>query len=157
MTLALAESMDPTTGVNMPIMANMYYYMFVLYFFITGAHLSYIQIFALSYQMIPIGFSIPPIMHSQSLVIAMFFQTVLTLAVKMAMPVIASQLIVQVCVGVIMKAVPNIQLLVINIQMKLLMGFFILLMIAGPMSDFVENLMDILFLNLFRVLNILAV
>jgi len=145
MTLALAEIMDPSTGSTMPITANFYYYMFVLYFFLTGGHLNYIRLFALSYQIIPIGFELNLEWVSMSYDIALFFGTIMTLAVKMAMPIIAAELILQVCVGVIMKAVPSIQIFVINIQMKILLGMFVLLAIAGPLSDFVQTLMDRMF------------
>lgn len=148
MTIALAEIMDPTTNVTMPIMASLYYYLFILYFFVTGAHLSYINLFVLSYGIIPIGFEFTREWVYMSYDIVMFLGTVMTLAIKMAMPIIASELILQVCVGVMIKAVPNIQIFVINIQMKILMGFFVVMAIAGPMSDFIQELMDIMLNNL---------
>jgi flagellar biosynthetic protein FliR len=152
MTLALAETMDPGSGANMPISANWFYNLFVLYFFVIGGHLIYINLFAISYSVIPIGFNISLEWFSLSRDLVMFFQNIMTLAVKMAMPIIAAQMILQVSVGVLKKVVPQIQLLVINIQMKLLMGFFILLAILVPMSNFLQNLMDIMFDNLFGTL-----
>ena len=32
--LGMAKAMDPSTGVTMPLFANLYYYLFILYFFI---------------------------------------------------------------------------------------------------------------------------
>jgi flagellar biosynthetic protein FliR len=151
-TIALAEVMDPTTGVTMPIMANLYYYLFTLYFFLAGGHLSYIELFARSYDIIPIGFQLTPEWINMTYDIALFLGTVFTLAVKMSMPIIASEMILQVCVGVIMKAVPSIQIFVVNIQMKILMGFIVIVAITGPMSDFIQRLMDIMFENLFGTL-----
>ena len=156
MTLALAESMDPGIGANMPISANLFYYMFVMYFFIVGGHLNYINLFAISYDIIQIGFSVNLEWAGLSRDITVFFGNIMTLAVKMAMPVIAAEMILQVCVGVVMKSVPSIQIFVINIQMKLLMGFFIILMIAAPMSDYLQNLMDLMFENLYATLYRLA-
>ena len=153
MTLSLAEAIDPSTNVTMPIMASLYYYLFVLYFFVTDGHLTFIRLFALSYSIIPIGFEFGPEWINLSYYIAMFFGNVMTLAVKMAMPIIAAEMILQMCVGVIMKAVPNIQVFVINIQMKLLMGFFIIMATAGPMSDFIDRLMTLMFEILFASLD----
>jgi flagellar biosynthetic protein FliR len=87
-----------------------------------------------------------------SYVIPMFFGQIMTLALKMAMPLIVSQMILQICVGVIMKAVPSIQIFVINIQMRVLMGLFLIMVITPAMSDFLQDLMDLLFENLFGVL-----
>ncbi|MCL1904081.1 MAG: flagellar biosynthetic protein FliR [Oscillospiraceae bacterium] len=152
MTMSLSEVMDPTTNVTMPIMASLYYYLFILYFFVTGGHLSYISLFALSYEIVPIGFEFTTEWISMSHDIVMFLGTVMTLAVKMAMPIIAAEMILQICVGVMMKAVPNIQIFAINIQMKIMMGFFLVMALAGPMSDFVQRLMDIMFDNLYATL-----
>jgi flagellar biosynthetic protein FliR len=156
MTIALSEMMDPSTNVSMPIMASLYYYLFVFYFFITGGHLSYIALFALSYEIIPIGFEFTPEWIEVSHSIVMFLGTVMTLAVKMAMPIIAAEMILQICVGVMMKAVPNIQIFVINIQMKILVGFFLVMAMAGPMSDFIQRVMDIMFENLYATLYFLG-
>jgi flagellar biosynthetic protein FliR len=156
MTIALSEIMDPTIGAAMPITANLFYYLFILYFFVTGGHLSYINLFYLSYQLIPIGFEFSLSWVSMTGIIVEFFAEILILAVKMAMPIIAAELILQICVGVIMKAVPNIQIFVINIHMKILMGFFILMAIAGPMSDFIHRLLNIMFENLYGTLDYLS-
>lgn len=48
--LSMARAMDPATGVSMPLFANVYYYMFILYFFLTNGHLSYIKLFHISYE-----------------------------------------------------------------------------------------------------------
>ena len=73
---------------------------------------------------------------------------VLTLAVKFAMPIIASELITEFIIGVMMKAVPTIQIFVVNIQLKIVVGMLVLIAAAKPMSDFLERLLDILFSNL---------
>jgi flagellar biosynthesis protein FliR len=56
-----------------------------------------------------------------------------------------------------MKTVPSIKLLVINIQMKLIMGFFIIMAIAWPMSGFLQDLMDYMFEILFDRLRYMAI
>ena len=72
----------------------------------------------------------------------------LILAVKFAMPIIASELITEFIIGVMMKAVPTVQIFVVNIQLKIVVGMFVLIAVAKPMSDFLEMLLDILFSNL---------
>ena len=47
-----------------------------------------------------------------------------------------------------MKAVPTVQIFVVNIQLKIVVGMFVLIAVAKPMSDFLEMLLDILFSNL---------
>lgn len=152
--LGMAKAMDPSTGISMPIFANVYYYMFILYFFLSGGHLSYIKLFKISYETLPIGFQNLNIDVAWTL--ASYFSTVLTLAMKFAIPLIAAEMIIEICLGVLMKAVPSIHIFVINIQLKVLMGLFLLMVIAGPMSDFVEDLLDILWQNLFGLVPMLG-
>lgn len=152
--LGMAKAMDPTTGVTMPIFANVYYYMFVLYFFITNGHLSYIKLFRISYESVPMGFESLNI--DVAFTIVSYLSVVLTLAVKFALPLIAAEMIVEICLGVLMKAVPSIHLFVINIQLKVIMGLFLLMVIAAPMSDFIEDLMNIMWQNLFGLMPIIG-
>ena len=152
----MAKAMDPGTGVQMPLFANVYYYMFILYFFIVGGHLKYIELFIMSYDTLPIGFSFTADTLNLIYFIAKYMGTVMTLAVKFAMPIIAAELITEFILGVMMKAVPSIQIFVLNIQLKIVVGMSVLLAIAKPMSDFLEYLMDIMFTNLNNALGLIG-
>jgi flagellar biosynthetic protein FliR len=151
--LAMAKIMDPGTGMQMNLFGNLYYIIFVMYFFITGAHFEYLRLFNLSYSIIPIGFT--PTMNTWGTLIhiVMFMQTVLVLAMKMVLPVMAAGMIVETCVGVIMKSVPTIQVFVINIQLKIMLGFLVIFSIAVPISRFIDGLMSIMWESLGGILN----
>lgn len=143
--LSMAKSYDPTFG-SAGLTTQYYSYWFMLYFFAVNGHLSYIKLFAVSYESIPLGYASFNI--NIAYIIVTYFQTVLTLGLKLAMPVVAASLITEFCVGVLMKAVPTIHVFVLNIQLKLLVGFVVLAASCGVTSEFIERLMDILFSNL---------
>lgn len=145
MGLSMAKSYDPTFG-NAGITTQMYSYWFVLYFFAVGAHKSYIKLFAASYESIPIGYT--SFNMNIPYVIVHFFQSVMELGLKLAMPVIVAALVTEFCVGVMMKAVPSIHVFVLNIQLKLLVGFIVLAASCGVIGDFMEKIVGILFDNL---------
>ncbi len=147
--LGMAKTMDPTTGINMPVFANIYYYLFIFYFFITNGHLSYIELFTISYDTIPVGYDLTLNTIDLTYVIVMYMGTVMTLAVKFALPLMATEMITEVCIGLLMKAVPTIQVLVVNIQLKIIIGLLILSAAARPMAEFIEKLLDILWENLY--------
>jgi len=152
--LSMARTMDPATGVSMPLFANVYYYMFILYFFLTNGHLSYIKLFHISYETLPIGFS--GFTADVPWALVNYFSTVLTLAVKLAAPIIAIEFITEICLGVLMKAVPTIHIFALNIQLKVLIGLAAILLMAQPMSDFIEKLMDIMWQNLYGLLSMMS-
>lgn len=143
--LSMAKSYDPTFG-NAGLTTNFYSYWYILYFFAVGAHKSYITLFSVSYESIPLGFNsfnmnIPYIMVK-------YFETVLTLGLKLAMPIIAASLIAEFCIGVLMKAVPTIHVFVLNIQIKMLVGFIVLAASAPVIAEFMEDITGIMFENL---------
>ncbi len=148
--LGMATIYDPASGVQMPMFGSILTTMFVIYFFVTNSHLSYIKIFAISYDFIPVGYkSINP---DVAMIIVNYFGTVLALAMKLAIPLVIAQLLLEFCVGILMKAVPQIQVMQVNIQVKLLFGLFLLFIIAGPISDFIDKYIGMLIDNLVGIL-----
>ena len=61
------------------------------------------------------------------------------------------------CIGVLMKAVPSIHVFVLNVQIKMLVGFVVLAGSSGMVSQFMENIMELLFSNLNTLLGEMAV
>ena len=143
--LSMAKSYDPTFG-NASLLTQYYNYWFMIYFFAVGGHLSYIKLFQVSFETIPIGWTGFNI--NLAYIAVSYFQTVLTIGLKLAMPVIASSLIAEFCIGVLMKAVPTIHVFTLNIQTKMLVGFVVLAASCSVTAEFIERLMGILFTNL---------
>lgn len=143
--LSMAKSYDPTFG-NAGLSTQYYSIWFMLYFFAVGAHKSYIKLFAASYDSIPIGWT--GLNVNIFSILVYYFETVLTLGLKLAMPIIAASLITEFCIGVLMKAVPTIHVFVLNIQIKMLVGFTVLAASSGVVGEFMEKIMGILFDNL---------
>jgi flagellar biosynthetic protein FliR len=149
----MAKVMDPGSGIQMPVFGTIYFYIFILYFFLTDGHLEYIRLFALSYNIIPMGFQFTLNTLALAQGIVMYFSTIFTLALRMALPVIAGGLIVEACVGVIMKAVPGIQVLVINIQLKIVFGMLVIFSLAQPISDYIDRLLVIMWASLDEIMH----
>ena len=150
--LSMAKAMDPGSNIQMSVFANIYFYMFVMYFFITGGHLSYIKLFELSFEAIPVGYNLGPPALSFLYITLMYMGTVMTLAIKFAMPIIAVEMITEFSVGIMMKAVPTIQVFVINIQMKMIIGLLMLVLAAPAMSEYLEKIMNVMWGNLYTAL-----
>lgn len=143
--LSMAKSYDPTFG-NAGLTTNFYSYWYILYFFAVGAHKSYITLFSVSYESIPLGFN--SFNMNIPYILVKYFETVLTLGLKLAMPIIAASLIAEFCIGVLMKAVPTIHVFVLNIQIKMLVGFIVLAASAPVVAEFMEDITGIMFENL---------
>ncbi len=139
--LGMAKVFDPESNMQMSIMGSLVSILMYLLFFVTNAHLAYIEIFVISFDIIPLGkWELSP---ELGMVLVKYFTTILTLVLKIAMPIIVSQLILQFCVGVLMKSVPQIQIMIINIQLKVGFGFMILFIVAVPLSNFIDKYIGI--------------
>jgi Flagellar biosynthesis pathway, component FliR len=79
------------------------------------------------------------------------FSLILVYAVKMSLPVLAAELITEIAVGLVMRAVPQIDVFVINIQLKVILGFVIIIIMAPPLASFLEKLILLMFDNINQV------
>lgn len=138
--LGMAKVFDPETNVQMSVMGSIISFMMYLYFFATNSHMSYIQLFVISFDTLPVGgegFN-PDLGYN----IVSYFSVLLAIVVKLAMPIIAAAFILEFCMGMLMKSVPQIQIMVVNIQLKVAVGFMMLFLIAIPLADFIDGYLD---------------
>ena len=70
---------------------------------------------------------------------------ILIYAVKLSMPILAAELITEVGVGIIMKAVPQINVFIVNLQVKVLLGFIVMLILVAPFASFLERMILLMF------------
>ena len=138
--LSMSRIYDPGAGVQMPLMGTVTSYMLYLLFFASNSHLTYIRLMTLSFDMIPIGEG--GVNTSVWLVITDYFVTTLVLGLKLAMPMLAAQMIMEVCMGILMKAVPQIQVMVVNMQMKMLLGLFLTVLFTPIFASFLDTVLD---------------
>ncbi len=135
--LGMAKVFDPSTSIQMSMYGSYAGFMLYLYFFASNAHLMLIRIFVNSFEVIPLCSG--HVNWDIGWLITEMFARIFALMLQLAMPVVAAELIVEFCVGILMKAVPQIQIMVVNIQLKVIIGFFVLFAITSPMGEFIAD------------------
>ena len=147
--ISMSKIYDPQSNVSMPLSASLINTMFILIFFAVNGHLTLIQIFIKLCVMVPYGsLRFEPAMYQQ---LVDMFSLILVYAVKMSLPVLAAELITEIAVGLVMRAVPQIDVFVINIQFKVILGFIIIIIMAPPLASFLEKLILLMFDNINQV------
>ena len=149
MGLTMAKVYDPQSNMSMAMTSSLINAMFVMIFFVSGSHLTVMKIFIKLAQMIPYqGLNFSPDMFYR---VAELLPLVMVYAAKMAMPIIAAQFITEVAVGLIMRAAPQIDVFVVNVQLKIAIGLVALLILVPTFSVFLERLITLMFdnINLF--------
>jgi flagellar biosynthetic protein FliR len=141
--LSMSKVYDPQSNVSMPLTASLLNAMFVLIFFISNGHLTMIKIFTQLCVVVPYqGLVFHTGMFGE---LVQLFSLMLIYAVKMALPILAAEMITEIGVGLIMRAVPNIDVFVINIQLKVFIGFLVILLMVPSYAGFLERLMTLMF------------
>lgn len=143
MGISMSKIYDPQSNVSMPVSASLLNVMFMLIFFSVNAHLTLIKIFCFSFKAIPLGNMVFNTEFFIDLVNMLSY--ILIYAVKLAMPILAAEIITEIGIGIIMKAVPQINIFIVNLQLKILLGFFVMLVLAGPYASFLERLILLMF------------
>lgn len=150
MGIGMAMMYDPTSNSQISITGNLMTIMYTLIFFISNSHITLIYIAVSSYKVIPIG--LQPLNPDLSIFFIELFGYILIYAVQLALPIIATEIIVEVVVGILMRFVPNINVFVINLQIKLLVGITVLITIIPVLVGFMGEINSIMMETVQRVL-----
>lgn len=152
--LAMSQIYNPQVNLSMGISGTFLHIMAYMYFFSAGGHIALIRIFITSYELIGIA----DFIIVENLFINMYrlFSQMLILSVKLAMPLIVIQMILQAAVGVLMKAVPQINVFSVNIQLKIVVGLFIIIVLVPTFASFIERLMILMLDNIENNLSLLV-
>ncbi len=84
------------------------------------------------------------------------FTDILIFAVKLSLPILAVEFITEIGVGILMKAVPQIHLFIVNIQLKIFIGFATMLILVPSFSAFLEKLITLMFEAIQKNLSLLV-
>ena len=122
-------------------------------FFITDAHLSMIHIFLNSYELLPYGHVILGQEVAQAMLDLFVLCTIF--GIKMAFPIIAIEFLCGMGMGMLMKTIPQINVFVIDIQLKIFVGFVLILMFLTPMADFLQNLITYMIENIYNIFSLI--
>ena len=153
--LGLSMSMvyDPQTNAQIAMSGNVYQIFYTLLFFAVDGHLALMRILLTSAEIVPYG----GIVVTEGLALAGLdlFRGCVVLAVRFAFPIIAIEFLVEVAVGIMMKVAPQVNVFVINIQIKIAVGFLVLLLLISPMKSWLEDLIHQMLMSMQEILRLL--
>lgn len=149
MGFAIANIVDPQTGAQTPLLGQ-YFYIFALLFLfaIDGHHLLLDGIFH-SYQFIPIDQLFLPFSTGQvAKHVTDSFVTMFVIAFQMAIPIVASLFLVDIALGIIARTVPQVNVFVVGLPLKIFVSFLVLFISFAV----VFSMVDLLFKEMFSVM-----
>ncbi len=145
MGFAIANVMDPQTGAQSPL-TGQYFYIIALLFLLSvnGHHLIIDGIFN-SYNFIPIETFIPFGNQSIANLIIDTFNYMFIIAFQMAIPIVGTLFLVDIALGIIARTVPQLNVFVVGLPLKILVSFFAILIFLAFYITVVENLFHFMF------------
>lgn len=141
---AMAKIFDPATNIQSAFTANILNLLFILYFFATNSHLVLIELAVSSYDLFSVGAGGLSLLSAAEFAVDIF-GAVFGLALRLAIPFIAVEFILEISMGILMKLIPQIHVFVIEFQFKILLAILLLYVLANPISVFIDNYILIIF------------
>ncbi|MFT5549023.1 MAG: flagellar biosynthetic protein FliR [Candidatus Azotimanducaceae bacterium] len=127
MGLGFASMIDPNNGVSVPVIAQLMVIIGTLLFLALGGHLMLIQLVVNSFQTLPIS---PTGIERESFwAIASWGSQMFIGAIWVAIPAIISLLVVTICLGVMTRAAPQLNIFSVGFPITMFLGFVILMLI----------------------------
>ncbi|MCW8918228.1 MAG: flagellar biosynthetic protein FliR [Gammaproteobacteria bacterium] len=125
MGLGFASMVDPANGQQVPVLSQLYLIMITLLFLVMDGHLVLIALLVESFQTLPIG---PTGVDRDSFwAIAMWGNNLFSGAVWMALPALASLLMVNIAFGVMARAAPQLNIFAIGFPVAIMVGYIVVL------------------------------
>lgn len=153
MGLSMSTVYDPQSNAQLPITGSLLQAFYVLLFFAVDGHLALMKILLTSAEVVPYG----GILITQGLAarIVDLFVECAVMGVKFSFPILAAEFLIEIGAGVLNKIVPQINIFVINIQLKVIVGLILLIFLVSPIGEYLSNLVTVMIQSIQEVLTFL--
>ncbi|MBE7719508.1 flagellar biosynthetic protein FliR [Lacrimispora indolis] len=153
MGLSMATIYDPQSNAQVAITGGLWNVYFILLFFAVDGHLALIKLLIKSAETVPYGQVVLGTKVAWAM-IEVFIQCII-MAIKFSFPIIAIEFITEIAVGILMKMIPQINVFVVNIQAKLILGLLMLVFLFSPMSDYLGDVITQMLLTVQSMIRLL--
>lgn len=144
---AMANVVDPHTGVSAPLLGNFKYMLMLVVFLMMNGHHYLLSGLMNSYQWMPLDNELFGRLLDGSLseyLIRVFGNTFL-LALQIAAPLVVAMFLADVGLGFLTKTAPQFNVFVVGIPLKILLGLFLLILLMPGLAMLFDKLFTIMF------------
>lgn len=134
MGMSMAKTYDAGSQSSLTTTASLLNILMMVLFFTADGHITLLRIMLTSGEIVPYGAAAFGEAVAERGV--ELFAECAVLAVKLSLPILAAELLGQVGMGILMKAIPQINVFAINIELKVIIGLLMVLLLLTPMSSF---------------------
>ncbi len=150
MGLGFAMAVDPQNGVQVPVLAQMFVILITLLFLVLDAHLILISAVAQSYNLVPIGAL--GISQEIFLRVVALGSVVFTWGILMALPVLTALLFINIALGVVTRAAPQLNIFAVGFPVTIISGLLIMFIVMPVYLDVMTRLIEMMAFESLRIL-----
>lgn len=144
---SMVNVLNPVSNIQTSATGSLYTYLVMLIMLVSRMHYFLISAIVDTFEILPIGKTELP--ANLYVVVLKFVKDYFIIGFRIILPVFASILIVNVVLGVLAKVAPQMNMFVIGMQLKLLVGLVILAFVVGMLP----SITDFIFVEMKSVLN----
>ncbi|MCP3869922.1 MAG: flagellar biosynthetic protein FliR [Gammaproteobacteria bacterium] len=152
MGLGFASMMDPQNGVQVPVVSQFYLILTTLLFLVLDVHLTLIELLVESFFVFPVA--VDGLTRNNLHEIVSWGSRIFSGGLLMALPVMASLLLVNLGMGIVGRSAPQLNIFAIGFPISMLLGC-VLIWITLP--NVMENFQELLVEGLALIRNILLI
>jgi flagellar biosynthesis protein FliR len=125
MGLGFASMVDPALGTQVPVISQFYVIILTLVFLALDGHLTFIAVVAESFHALPIG--VNGLSNDSIWALVTWGSNMYSGAVQIALPAIASLLLINLTFGIVTRSAPQFNIFSIGFPVTMVAGFFVML------------------------------
>ncbi|WP_216827973.1 flagellar biosynthetic protein FliR [Alkalihalobacterium elongatum] len=157
MGFMIANVVDPATGAQSPLIGGYLYTFALLLLLVTDAHHLLIDGVFYSYQFIPLDQVFLPLGNENVIeFIFITFNKMFIIAFQMAFPIVGSLFLVDVALGMISRSVPQMNVFVVGMPLKILVGLPLLMIFLSVFYLIVQQLFETIVLTMRTLMQLLG-
>ncbi|TMW73227.1 flagellar biosynthetic protein FliR [Alteribacter natronophilus] len=155
MGFMIANVIDPQTGAQSPLTGSYLYTFALLFLLATDAHHLMLDGVYYSYQFVPLDQPFIPL-GSEAVIMSVVtaVNTMFIIAFQMALPVVGSLFLIDVALGMISRTVPQVNVFVVGLPLKILAGLIMLFLVMAPFFVVVSHLIETVQLTMRQLLEL---
>jgi flagellar biosynthesis protein FliR len=153
----IANVIDPQTGTQSPLIGQYLYMVSLLFLLGTDGHHLLLDGIFYSYRFIPIDQAWIHFGNENMLeFLIKAFNQAFIIAFQMSMPVVGILFLVDVALGIVARTVPQINIFVVGLPVKIVVGLIVLIIVMGMMMVALQQLFDYLIVSLRGLMQLIG-
>lgn len=139
--LAMSNVLDPATQSQVPVIGEFYLLLTTMLFLVLNAHQMLFTTVYQSFITIPPGINLlfAPAMVDQVLHLS---SDIFLIALKVVLPIFCVLFVLEVLLGVLAKMIPQMNIFMVAIPVKIYVGLILMILFAPPMAGYLRNLIE---------------